>query len=41
MNMVEVSILMPVTTGNRLWQKNHILRLIHSEMDLHCFLWSE
>jgi len=27
MNLVEVAILMPVTMGNQLWQKNHILRL--------------
>jgi len=38
MNIVEAAILMPVTMGNQLWQKNHILSLIHSEMDFHCFL---
>jgi len=37
MNIVEVAILMPGTMGNQLWQKNHILSLIHSEMDFHCF----
>jgi len=38
MNIIEIAILIWVTMGNRLWQKNHILRLIHSEMDFHCFL---